>query len=57
MALVVWQSFETETFVEAAAKLAATEPLLSSAVLGDDVVASEWLSENGQLMLMLEKHC
>jgi hypothetical protein len=56
--LVVWWSFETTRYDDAAAKLAAAEDLRSSADRQDeDIVASEWQAEDGRLLLMLERRC
>lgn len=55
--LVVWQSFETEQFDEPAAKAEAAEALFRMAEQPDDVVAHEWTTRDGRLLLMLEHFC
>ena len=55
--LVVWQSFEIETFVDPVEKAAAVDALHASAARSDDVVAREWKTDDGRLLLMLEHFC
>lgn len=55
--LVVWQSFETTRHDAVAAKASAVDALGGLGQLRKDVVASEWLADGGQTLLMLEIHC
>jgi hypothetical protein len=54
--LVVWRSFETASYDEVTAKMDADNALRTSTVDGN-VRASEWESENGRRLLMLEDLC
>jgi hypothetical protein len=55
--LVVWQSFETFRYDDPPAKEAAALRLSSSGTWDHDVHASEWLADDGRLLLMLECSC
>ena len=55
--LVVWQSFETTLYDDVPAKLAAADELGDLAADNSDIAASEWLAEDGRLLLMLEHYC
>lgn len=53
----MWQAFETVRYEEPAAKAAAGRDLRASSERDDDVIASEWLAEDGRRLLMVEHHC
>lgn len=55
--LVVWRSFSSERYDEPAAKVVAAEEVRAAAAHADDVVASEWPSDEGRRLLMLEWFC
>lgn len=55
--LVVWRSFEATKHDDVGAKLAAADGLRATADDSEDVVASEWKTEDGSVLLMLEHHC
>ena len=55
--LVVWQSFETCQYDDPSAKEAAAKRLRGLGMADDDVHASEWLAEDGRMLLMLEHLC
>lgn len=57
VALVVWWAFETTLYDDPVAKAAAADELIASAGRSDDVHASEWQTEDGRLLLMLERYC
>lgn len=55
--LVVWESFETYRYDAPADKVSAASALRAAAASPDDVVAHEWTSEDGRVLLMLEHLC
>lgn len=54
--LVIWRSFETASYDDVTAKLDADNALRTSTD-GRDIRASEWESEDGRRLLMLEDCC
>lgn len=54
--LVVWQSFVTVTYDDVTAKKDAADTLWNSTD-DEDVRATEWESEDGRRLLMLEQFC
>jgi len=54
--LVIWRSFETVSYDDVAAKLDA-DTVLRASTDGGDVRASEWESEEGRRLLMIEDLC
>ncbi|HMJ74495.1 MAG TPA: hypothetical protein VK507_00900 [Iamia sp.] len=55
--LVVWESFETTRHAEPDAKVEAARLLVAVAAHPDDVIAHEWRSDGGGVLLMLEHRC
>lgn len=56
VAMATWSAGEMRWADTAQAKVAAAERLYAAAAHPDDVVASEWKTEGGSLLL-LEHHC
>lgn len=55
--LIIWRSFETTRYDDPTAKEAAVDKLYPLDGPTGDVVASEWLDDDGAVLLMLEQHC
>lgn len=55
--LITWRSFEVTQYDDATARVTAAEELNASIGPRDGVVASEWLDDDGSVVLMLEVHC
>lgn len=55
--LIIWRSFEATQYDDPTAKVTAAEELNASIGPRDDLVASEWLDDDGSVLLMLEVHC
>lgn len=55
--LVVWEAFETFTYDDPSAKEAAAKRVRVAGAADRDVRASEWQTEDGRMLLMLEHFC